>query len=99
MILEVAILNVKMGLNKSFEKDFELAEKYISSIEGYITHSIRKCIEKENQYILLVEWEKLENHTVGFRESKEYLKWKELLHHYYEPFPEVEHYKTMKNFS
>ena len=99
MILEVAILNVKIGLNKSFEKDFKLAGKYISSIEGYITHSIRKCIEKENQYILLVEWEKLENHTIGFRESKEYLKWKELLHHYYEPFPVVEHYEIIKNNS
>ena len=67
MILEVAILNVKKGKNKSFENDFELAEKYISSIKGYITHSIRKCIEKENQYILLVEWEKLdlEEKTLG----------------------------------
>lgn len=95
MILEVAILNVKSGKEKEFESDFEKAGQYISSIEGYIGHSLRKCIEHRNRYILLVDWEKLEDHTVGFRESKEYLKWRELLHHYYDPFPTVEHYVTI----
>ncbi len=93
MILEDAILNVKSGQEIQFENDFEKAGQYISSIKGYIGHSLRKCIE--NKYILLVDWKKLEDHTVGFRESKEYLKWRELLHHYYDPFPTVEHYVTI----
>ncbi len=95
MILEVAILNVVDGKEKQFEKDFEIATQYISSINGYIKHSSKKCIEKTNQYILLVEWETLENHTVGFRESLQYIEWKKLLHHYYDPFPTVEHYVTV----
>ena len=92
MILEVAILNVIAGKEGSFEKDFKIAEQYISTIKGYIKHSLKKCLEQENKYILLVEWETLEAHTIGFRTSEQYLEWKKLLHHYYKPFPVVEHY-------
>tara|TARA_Y100001934_G_C11661995_1_gene454930 strand:+ start:62 stop:373 length:312 start_codon:yes stop_codon:yes gene_type:complete len=95
MILEVAILNVKNELQENFEKDFKIASQYISSIKGYKGHSLRKCMENENQYILLVDWENIQNHEVDFRQSDAYLKWKELLHDYYEPFPIVEHYETV----
>ena len=95
MILEVAILNVKQNLQNEFEKDFVLASQYISSIKGYMGHTLRKCIEHKNQYILLVDWEDIESHEIGFRKSQVYLKWKELLHDYYNPFPTVEHYETI----
>jgi heme-degrading monooxygenase HmoA len=95
MILEVAILNVIAGQEKQFEDDFKTAGIYISSIKGYVRHSLRKCIEQENKYILLVDWEELEDHTIGFRQSEQYLEWKKLLHKYYDPFPTVEHYETI----
>jgi heme-degrading monooxygenase HmoA len=95
MILEVAILNVKIGQEKQFEIDFATAGRFISSIKGYVKHSLQKCLEQSNKYILLVNWENLEDHTVGFRQSAEYLEWKKSLHHYYDPFPTVEHYVTI----
>jgi len=95
MILEVAILNVIPGQEAQFEQDFATAGQYISSINGYIKHSLSKCIERPNQYLLLVEWETLEDHTIGFRQSEQYLEWKKLLHHYYDPFPVVEHYEAI----
>ena len=95
MILEVAMLNVKQGEEESFEKDFKIAGEYISSIEGYIGHTLKRCLEQQNKYILLVEWQRLEDHTIGFRQSAQYLSWKNLLHHYYDPFPTVEHYNTI----
>ena len=95
MILEVAILNVKAGQEVQFEKDFANAGQYISSIKGYSGHTLRKCIEQEGKYILLVDWNKLEDHTIGFRNSNAYLEWKNLLHHYYDPFPTVEHYEIV----
>jgi len=55
MILEAAILYVKKGEEANFEIDFLKAGKYISSINGYIKHSLRKCIEQQNKYMLLVE--------------------------------------------
>ena len=93
MVLEVAILYVKEGLSEEFEQSFTKASMIISSMKGYISHQLKKCIEHENQYILLVHWETLEDHEIGFRKSQEYQDWKKLLHHFYEPFPEVLHYK------
>ncbi|WP_281612768.1 antibiotic biosynthesis monooxygenase [Flammeovirga sp. SubArs3] len=95
MILEVAILQVKQGEEKDFERDFKEAGQYISSIQGYHSHTLKKCLEVENKYILLVNWETLENHTVDFRQSDVYQQWKAKLHHYYDPFPTVEHYETI----
>jgi heme-degrading monooxygenase HmoA len=95
MILELAILNVKEGKQFEFENDFRTASQYISAIDGYIKHALKKCIEIENQYVLLVEWNSVEAHEVGFRKSPQYLKWKELLHDYYDPFPQVLHYEDL----
>ena len=95
MILEVAILNIKEGAEIDFENDFKNASKFISAIKGYINHSLSKCIEQKNKYLLLVNWDTLNDHTIGFRQSKEYLEWKRLLHPYYDPFPIVEHYDTI----
>ena len=95
MILEVAILDVIAGKETEFEKSFLKAQKIISSMPGYSSHQLQKCIEKESRYILLVNWEKLEDHTIGFRESDQYQEWRTLLHHFYDPFPEVEHYTSI----
>ena len=95
MILEVAILDVKEGQQDFFEQDFKTASRYISSINGYIGHTLRKCLEKNDRYILLVDWESVESHEVVFRESEAYQNWKELLHDYYHPFPTVQHYETI----
>ena len=62
---------------------------------GYIAHELQKCVETSHRYILLVNWQTLEAHTVGFRQSPEYQEWKRLLHHFYDPFPNVEHYQRI----
>ncbi len=95
MILEVAVLNVRDGLQNKFEQDFALAGQYISSIKGYRGHTLRKSIETKNRYILLVDWVDIKSHEIGFRKSQVYKKWKELLHGYYAPFPKVEHDETI----
>lgn len=93
MILEVAVLNVITGKEDEFLKAFSIAQNIISGMKGYISHQLKRCIENTSQFILLVEWEKLTDHTEGFRGSKEYQEWKGLLHHFYDPFPTVEHYE------
>lgn len=95
MILEQAILNIKPGQSDVFEETFKEAQKIISSKKGYIHHDVLKCIEEENKYLLLVEWETLEDHEIGFRKSAEYQDWKKLMHHFYDPFPVVEHYESV----
>jgi heme-degrading monooxygenase HmoA len=91
-VLEVAILDVKPGQSSEFESAFGQAESIIASAKGHISHELRRCIETPDRYILLVRWESLEDHTEGFRGSPRYQEWKHRLHHYYDPFPKVEHY-------
>ncbi len=92
MILEVAILNIFPDKTIEFEASFEISQSIISSMKGYRGHQLQKCLETSGRYILLVNWDKLEDHTIGFRQSPEYQQWKDQLHHFYSPFPTVEHY-------
>ena len=98
MILEVVILDVIPSREKEFESAFVEASSIIASMAGYVSHQLQHCLETQNRYLLLVQWETLEAHTVGFRGSPEYQEWKKMLHHFYDPFPTVEHYElTFEN--
>jgi len=96
MILELAPLSVRSGQTEEFETAFLEAQRIISSMPGYVSHELRRCIERPNDYVLLVRWQSLEAHEVGFRKSPEYQEWKRLLHHFYEPFPTVSHYEAVR---
>jgi heme-degrading monooxygenase HmoA len=93
MILEVATLDVKPGEEAKFEEAFSIAQRIISALPGYLSHQLQRCIENPHRYILLVNWQTLQDHTLGFRGSAEYQEWRRLLHHFYDPFPIVEHYE------
>jgi heme-degrading monooxygenase HmoA len=96
MILEVAPLQIRPGQAAAFEAAFRQAQAIIAGMPGYIEHELQRCLEKEGQYILLVRWERLEDHQVGFRQSPQYQEWKRLLHHFYDPFPTVLHYEAVE---
>lgn len=93
MITEIAELNIKKNLSDDFEMSFKEAELIISGMQGYLGHELLKCIEQEDKFLLIVRWETLEDHTTGFRNSEGYQQWKKKLHHFYDPFPTVQHYK------
>lgn len=98
MILEVVVLNIIPGKEKEFEAAFAKASPIISSMGGYLWHQLQHCLEAENRYLLLVQWETLEAHTLGFRGSAEYQEWRKLLHPFYDPFPTVEHYEVVQDY-
>lgn len=89
------MLNIKAGLSDDFELAFKQASSIISSMDGYLSHELHRCMEAKGKYLLLVRWETLEAHTVGFRGSSNYQEWKKLLHHFYDPFPTVEHFQAI----
>ncbi len=95
MITEFAVLHIKENESHPFENAFKEAQEIISKMKGYIEHELQKCIEEKNKYILMVRWNTIEDHKEGFRKSKEYNEWKMMLHHFYDPFPVVEHYKKI----
>ena len=92
MILEHALLPVKAGQEAAFEAAFAEARPIIASMPGFISLRLNRGVESSSSYLLLVEWETVEHHEVGFRQSPQYQQWRALLHHFYEPFPVVEHF-------
>ncbi len=95
MTLEHAVLDVIPGQESSFERAFAEAVPIISSMRGFRSLRLDRCVENRSRYLLLVGWAQLEDHTEGFRGSAEYQQWRALLHHFYEPFPVVEHYEPL----
>ena len=93
MILEAAILHVKPGQEAAFQAAMRAARPLIAATPGFVDISVQRSIERASNYLLLVRWQKLEDHTVGFRQSDRYQEWRKALHHFYDPFPVVEHYE------
>ncbi len=94
MILEHAVLEVKAGEGGAFEEAFTRARPIIAASPGFRSLRLLACLESPGRYLLLVEWATLEDHTEGFRGSPAYQEWRALLHHFYDPFPTVEHYEV-----
>lgn len=95
MILEIATLQIRPGQTPAFEAAFAQAQAIIAGMTGYVRHDLQTCVEDNHKYVLLVWWDTLEDHTVGFRGSPEYGQWRALLHHFYDPFPTVEHFTAV----
>ena len=95
MILEHAVLDVVPGREADYEAAFAEARSIIASMPGFVSLRLERCIEVPNRYLLLVEWDTLEDHTVGFRGSAGYQRWRALLHPFYDPFPTVDHYANV----
>jgi heme-degrading monooxygenase HmoA len=93
MVLEHAVLEVMPGQEAPFEDAFATAKIVISAAVGFRSLRLSRCLEEPNRYLLLVEWEQLEDHIIGFRGSTAYQEWRSLLHHFYDPFPTVDHYE------
>jgi heme-degrading monooxygenase HmoA len=95
MILEVAVLSVRAGQSEQFAAAFKEAQRIIASMPGYLSHELGRGIERPDEFLLLVRWASLDAHEIGFRQSAEYQKWKQLLHHFYDPWPTVSHYSPV----
>ena len=76
MILEAAALNVRPAQEAAFEAAFREASPIIAGIQGYLGHELQRCLETPGRYLLLVRWRSLEDHTVGFRQSPAYQRWR-----------------------
>ena len=95
MITEHALLNVIAGREGEFVAAMRQAKDIIAASPGFVSLRVERCLEHPSRFLLLVEWERLEDHTEGFRGSAAYEDWRAALHHFYEPFPLVEHFEEI----
>jgi heme-degrading monooxygenase HmoA len=95
MILEHVVLDVRPERTAEYEAAFAEAKELILAATGCRSVRLRRCLETPGRYLLLVEWERLEDHMEGFRGSDAFPAWRKLLHHFYDPPPVVEHFEMV----
>ena len=95
MITEHALLDVVPGRELEFVSAMQRAKSLIAASPGFASLRVERCLERPSRFLLLVEWECLEDHTEGFRQSPTYEEWRAALHHFYDPFPVVEHFEAI----
>jgi heme-degrading monooxygenase HmoA len=95
VITEHALLEVIPGQEDAFLRSMEAAKTHIAGSPGFVSLRVERCVERPSCFLLLAEWDRLEDHTEGFRGSAAYEEWRAALHHFYDPFPVVEHFEAV----
>jgi heme-degrading monooxygenase HmoA len=91
-ILEHALLPVRAGSEAAFEAAVAAARPLIEASPGFLSLEIHRPTGTGQPYLLLAEWRSVEDHRDGFRQSDRYQQWRALLHHFYDPMPEVSYF-------
>lgn len=96
MILEAATLNIVPGEDRRFEEALRRASPIIAAAKGYVSHELHKCHETQGKYLLLVQWNTLDDHLVGFRQSPAFQEWRRLIQPFYQAPAVVEHFTRIE---
>ena len=97
MILEVAMLSLKPGTSAEYEAAFSQAAPIIASMPGYVSHELQRCVEVAGPLRAVGALADAGGPHGGFRGSEGYQEWRRLLHHFYDPFPMVEHFELVES--
>ncbi|MCA0459010.1 MAG: antibiotic biosynthesis monooxygenase [Chloroflexi bacterium] len=92
MVLEIVTAQIKAGQEAAFEEAFIGASKYIAAAAGYIKHELRRCIEVQGKYLIMIHWNSVEDHMVGFRGSQNFTDFRAIVSPFYDGPSQMNHY-------
>ena len=96
MILEIADIRIHSGKQDEFDAAIRHGlETVASKAEGFRGYKVNKCIETPERYVLMIYWETLESHTVGFRNGPLFAQWRAIVGPYFAAPPSVEHFALL----
>lgn len=95
MVLELVSLVIRESEERAFERAFEKAQRLLCGLPGYLAHELRRSVDREQHYLLLVEWHALEDCTLGFHRSHEHVRWRDLLQDLLAERPQVEYFRAV----
>ncbi|MEU5156031.1 antibiotic biosynthesis monooxygenase [Glycomyces sp. NPDC021274] len=95
MVLEVAEIKVTPGQEDAFKEAYRSARELVKVSPGLRTMRMTQGIESPSRFVLLIEWDSVEAHEQGFRETDRYLKWREAIGPYFAQPPLVEHFEDV----
>jgi heme-degrading monooxygenase HmoA len=96
MILEIADIRIQPGRNAEFDAAIQYGLDTVAArADGYRAHRVVKGIESPDRYVLMIWWESLEAHTVGFRGSPLFADWRAIVGPFFAAAPAVEHFSLV----
>jgi heme-degrading monooxygenase HmoA len=95
VILERASVDVRPGTGPDFEAAVARGAPNVTTSPGFVSLALHRCLERRDHYLLLIEWETVEDHTVGFRGSDAFTRWRAEIGPYLDGDPDVEHFSAV----
>jgi heme-degrading monooxygenase HmoA len=95
VIVEIAQITVTPGQEPLFEAGFARGIVWAAGSPGYLAHELRRSVEHPNRYLLRIEWQTLEDHTVRFRGSPAFAEWRAAVGAFFAVPPVVEHFRPI----
>ena len=96
MILEIADFRIPPGKNAEFDAAIRRGiETVVSQAKGFRAWMVHKGIESPERYVLMIQWDTLENHTVDFRGGPLFAEWRAIVGPYFASPPQVEHFELV----
>jgi heme-degrading monooxygenase HmoA len=96
MILEIADIRIKPGQQTAFEEAIRYGvSTVISQAKGMRGYKVNKCVETPERYVLQIFWDRLEDHTVGFRDGPLFPQWRAIVGPFFSAAPLVEHFELL----
>jgi heme-degrading monooxygenase HmoA len=92
MVLEIADFNVVADKQEKFADAVREGLKYVSDTPGFRTAKLTRSVETSTRFVLLIEWDSVEAHTVGFQRSENFTRWRGLIGEFFDGPPRVEHF-------
>ena len=96
MIVERALMSIHPGQEADFEAAMTQAREVVAQARGFRSIRVTRGIENPSTYLLLLEWDTLEDHTVGFRQGPLFAEWRGIIGQYFAQPPLVEHFTPVK---
>ena len=96
MVLELADIQIQPGKQAEFDAAIQHGlENVLSKSPGYCSHKVHKGVESPERYLLMIVWESVQAHNVGFRESPLFAQWRAIVGPHFARPPSVEHFTLL----
>ena len=96
VVLEVAEIYVTPGREAEFTAAYRKARELVAASPGLRSIRMTQGIETPSRFVLLIEWDSVEAHEQGFRQTERYRKWREAIGPYFSRPPLVEHFDEVE---
>ncbi len=72
--------------------------EFVSGTPGFRSARLTRSAETPTRFVLLIEWDSIEAHMVGFRESENFPRWRAIVGPHFDGAPNVEHFDEVVSF-